>query len=70
MSIELRRSVLQQIIRWPLVFGLCWSLDFIQRLPARLRPQPNHPERMQVNSRGQAALREAHGTKRLHHPTL
>jgi len=25
---------------------------------------------MKVNSRGRAALREAHGTNRLHHPTL
>jgi len=30
--------------------------------PARLRPQPKHPERMKVNSRGRAALREAHGS--------
>jgi len=29
---------------------------------ACLEPQPNHPERMKVNSRGRAALREAHGS--------
>jgi len=33
----------------------------IRESAARLRPQPKHPERMKVNSRGRAALREAHG---------
>ena len=27
----------------------------------QLMPQPNHPERMKVNSRGRAALRDAYG---------
>src|SRR5215510_13012923 len=29
---------------------------------ALLKPQPKHPERMKLNSRGRAALREAHGS--------
>jgi hypothetical protein len=35
-----------------------------------LGPQPNHPERMKVNSRGRAALRDAHGNDQSHDPTL
>ena len=37
------------------------SADYTDYI-AQLRPQPNHTERIKVNSRGRAALREAHGS--------